>query len=451
MKMMTERYRGIRVRLVLPFRFLKKAKSFISLQPYLNPPIKWQKNDFLNKYFFLIIIVLIFPAGIFPGAAFGQMNLGQYEDEAPLDSWNISWPLSFAFARDAAAVSWNPALIHQLPDFTAAVSGFFSHTSLNKFAIVNTGVLTSRENPSVFVYGLESGAVSVRYKQWGFALNTGILEIYDRPALTAETKYEGSVQQRISFKQEGLLRSTNLSLAYAFGPRITAGIGFHLVSGSLERHYEDYYAHRDDLTISDTRAQSFSGIFITTGCTVVLFPGVTWAAVIRTPYEKKAEGESRSQYTIPGQGVDIQISSREDSRYRQPLAAGTGIKLRISSKFQAGADIAFFNWNQYKVHYFGLDQTRNFKNTVKAGLGAEYMSTLRLFGIDWHIPVWAGLQVDSQPMRDPASFYALTLFGTGIRTRHIFLHLNFKAGWEQGSGDHLQTWKAALTIGYKSE
>jgi hypothetical protein len=83
MKMMTERYRGIQVRLMLPFRFLtpffalcfrllrnsprpwvkharipaspvslkpsaQKAKSSISLQPYLNPPIEWQENDFLT-------------------------------------------------------------------------------------------------------------------------------------------------------------------------------------------------------------------------------------------------------------------------------------------------------------------------------------------------------------------------------------------------------------------
>jgi hypothetical protein len=49
MKMMTERYQGIQVRLVLPFRFLTKAKSSISLQPYLNPPIEWQKYDFQSN------------------------------------------------------------------------------------------------------------------------------------------------------------------------------------------------------------------------------------------------------------------------------------------------------------------------------------------------------------------------------------------------------------------
>jgi len=84
MTMMTERYRGIQVRLVLPFRFLtpffalcfrllrnsprpwvkharspaspgslkpstQKAKSSISLQPYLKSPIKWLEYDFLTR------------------------------------------------------------------------------------------------------------------------------------------------------------------------------------------------------------------------------------------------------------------------------------------------------------------------------------------------------------------------------------------------------------------
>ncbi len=396
-----------------------------------------------------LVVTLIFLAGIFVTPASGQMSLGQYEDEAPLGSWNISAGLSFAYARDCTDISTNPALLNQMPAFTAVINGFFNNTAMNKFAMVNTGILSSRENPAFSVYGLDYGGFAVRFKHWGIALSTGIPEIYDRPAIVSEYESGGTLQRRISFGQKGYLRNTNLSLAYTPGNRVTAGIGFNFISGGLDRSYKDYFAYYDDLEISDTRSQSYSGFFITGGVTAKISSAVTLAAVLRAPYGKKAEGESCSRYFIPELETDIQIRSAENSLYRQPLMAGAGIKLLITHAFTATADIAFFNWNHYEVNYFGLDQIRNFKNTLKTGFSVEYMGALRLLGMDWQIPIWSGFHFDPQPMRDPSSFYTSLLFGTGIRSGSIFLHLRTQIGSEHGSGDSLQTRSAALTIGYE--
>lgn len=384
-----------------------------------------------------------------PVSASGQMRLGQYEDEAPLGSWNISSGLSFVYARNAAAAVTNPALINQRPELSFAVNGFFNNTSLNKFALINTGTLTAQENPAFNVYGIDSGAVAIRIKQWGFSLSSGILEIYDRPAITAEYKSGGTVQQRITFEQEGFLRSTNLSLCRTFGNWMTAGIGFNLISGELDRKYEDYYAYYDDLQISDTRSQSFTGFFITGGIFAEISPVISVAAVLRMPYDKKAEGESIYRYHIASAGTDIRINSAEDSRYRQPFMAGTGIKFNITREFFAAFDMAYFNWSQYEVNYFGTEQIRDFKDVLKAGLSIEYKGQVKLFGREFDIPIWAGFQYDPQPMRDPDSFYTVIIFGSGIQTGRFFLHMSSQIGSEHGSGDNLQTRNAALTLGYE--
>ena len=399
-----------------------------------------------NIFIFLFIIISM---GILTVSASGQMTLGQYEDEAPLGSWNISSGLSFVYARDATAAVTNPALINQRPALSAAVNGFFNNTSLNKFALINTGILTARENPAFNVYGIDSGAVAIRIKQWGFSLSSGILEIYNRPAITAEYKSQGTVQQRITFEQEGFLRSTNLSLCRTFGNWMTAGIGFNLISGELDRKYEDYYAYYDGLIISDTRSQTFTGFFLTGGIFAEISPVISMAAVLRMPYDKKAEGESSYRYHIASAGTDIQINSAEDSLYRQPLMAGAGIKFSITREFLAAVDMAFFNWSQYEVNYFGTEHKRDFKDTLKAGLGVEYTGKMKLFGREFDIPVWAGFQYDPQPMRDPDSFYTVLIFGSGIQTGRFFLHMSSHIGSEHGSGDNLQTRNAALTLGYE--
>lgn len=407
------------------------------------------------------ICFLIFWAGVTAPAAFGQMTLGQYEDEAPAGSWNAAGyngadalslgGLSFAFARDVTGITANPALINRLPGFTLAVNGFFTNASMQKFAVVNTGVLATQESPGVSVYGLDFGGVTYQVDQWGFALAAGILEIYDRPAVTSEYESGGEVLRRVSFKQNGFLRSFSLSVCRWLGSRITAGIGINVVSGSLERESLDYYSFYDDLTISDLRSQSFSGFFLNGGITAELHPGVILAAVFRSPYRKNAEGESLSRYHIPAQGTDIQISGNQDSRYHQPFMAGAGLSFQVTREFRGTADLAFFNWRRYKVNYFGVDLPRDFRNTLPFSLGAEYLGALNVLGVELKIPVWAGFHYDPQPMTDPASFYSSFSFGIGIRSRHIFLHVGSKFSTEQGSGDDLAVRAAALTIGYKSE
>ncbi len=137
------------------------------------------------KNIILVRILVIFCMSIYAQFAFSQMNIGQYEDEAPLGTWNKTDGLSFAYARDITAVTANPALINRLSDFTVAVRGFFNNTSMHQFAVVNTGILTSQDNPSLYVYGLDFGGAALHLNRFGIALTTSIQELYDRPNIVS--------------------------------------------------------------------------------------------------------------------------------------------------------------------------------------------------------------------------------------------------------------------------
>ena len=97
-----------------------------------------------------------------PNCLFSQLVLGQYEDEAPLRSWNILGRISAAglamggiqvvMPSDSSVGMSNPALLEDLPRFTLSLGGTHDAASLYRFSIVNTGILETTENLSINRY-----------------------------------------------------------------------------------------------------------------------------------------------------------------------------------------------------------------------------------------------------------------------------------------------------------
>ena len=83
------------------------------------------------------------------GSASAQLVVGQYEDEAPLGTWNSFGAPSapsvglggtqFAWAWDVSASLANPALLLSLPQLAASLSGSYGTASMFRYALVNTG------------------------------------------------------------------------------------------------------------------------------------------------------------------------------------------------------------------------------------------------------------------------------------------------------------------------
>ncbi|MBN2408699.1 MAG: hypothetical protein JXE07_03090 [Candidatus Aminicenantes bacterium] len=394
----------------------------------------------------------------FPAASPAQLIIGQYEDEAPLRSWNTfglatasslgRGETQLAHADDCSAAIANPALLTSLPKFMVSLNGSYSYASLYRYSIVNTGVLVTEKNPAIGLNALDFGGISFSSKGWAFALTAALIESYDRPAASARADFQGLPYYEISFGQTGYLRNFNLAVARAFGRSFQAGIGFNLVRGTLHREVFDR-DFSEDITISHLVDQHFSGFYLNAGVLVRLTGRLDLACVVRTPYDKKTEGQSRLRYQAPRGGTDIAIEAASDDGYRQPWAAGLGVRCAVSENFRITGDMVYFLWSQYRAEFFGESERRDFRDTFKAGAGGEHSLRLRLFGRDAAIPLRLGISYDRQPMREPNSAYLNFTFGTGIRWRMVVFDIGALGGRESGSGHSLKILRVAASLGIR--
>lgn len=404
----------------------------------------------LSRHLIILAILLAFPA-----LSSAQLVLGQYEDEAPLRTWNIfgfqtasslgRGDTTFTIASDCSVALTNPALLIDLPRFTATLNATSYFTSLYKFSLVNTGVLSTERNSFLIFYALDLGGLSYQFKGWAFALTMALIEIYDRPGAKYEYSYQGRLYYTLDFSQKGILRNTNLSIARRLGRRFQIGLGFNLVTGDLKREVVENWL-TPGITISDNKSQDFSGFFLNGGIVAKITDKWAAALVFRTPYTKKSESKSELEYSAPSGGTDIKITADSSDAYNQPLVAGLGINYKFSPKFQVFSDFSYFDWSGYKVEYFAEEMERNFKDTLKASVGAEYLASLRIFKADAFIPLRIGVAYDPQPMRDPNSAYTYFSTGTGLHWRMISLDLGASFGRENGSGNSLEARRISLSL-----
>lgn len=402
----------------------------------------------------LVIMLLI----ALPVASPAQLVIGQYEDEAPLRTWNsfgVATASSlgrgetmFALADDCSAALSNPALLAGLPKFTLSLNGSYSRHTLFRYSIVNTGVLVSDKNLGIGLFALDFGGLSFRIKGWTFALTAALSEVYDRPQAYAQSTYQGAPYSAILFDQSGFLRTINLAVARRIGRRFQVGLGFNFVRGELRRKVEDE-DFESDITISHRINQSYSGFYFNGGLLARVTDRLDLALVFRTSYDKKSKSRSELRYQAPLAGTDILIEAASDDLYHQPWAAGLGVRYELSSRFRVLGDLSYFRWSGYRVEYFGEREKRDFGPAFKAAAGAEYTVPVRLFKKEAAIPLRCGIGYDRQPMRDPGSAYAIFSFGTGVHWRTVGIDIGGQIGRESGSGRRLGAGRVCLSLGVR--
>ena len=420
----------------------------------MRKPDRMGLPHFLRKLAITIITLFI----LFPATLKAQLFLGQYEDEAPLMTWNLLGPATgsitgmgnvrFTNTTDCSAVLTNPALISKLPKLTLTFNSSIQSAQLNKYGFINTGLLHTEENSPITIYAFDLIGISYNFGSWGIAVSMAELENYSRPTAKYESPYQDNLNKSIEYSQKGLLRNLNLSLSKQFNSWISAGIGINFVKGSLERNWEDKN-FMPDITITDYKHHDINGYYINGGLIFNISKNFMLATIFRSPYTRKADSESRLRNFTPAGNTDISIEISHKSSFKQPLVLGAGFNYRISNPISFALDVSFFNWENYKVDYFGEELNRNFKNTVIINAGIEYMSSIKIFNYLLNIPAWAGFSYDPQPMKKPASKYHYFTTGLGVRGNHFFLDLGFMFGFETGSGDNLKTMKATLTLGFR--
>ncbi len=402
----------------------------------------------------MVFFVLLFASQTPLGA---QLVIGQYEDEAPFRSWNTfgiqTAPASgrggahFAVISDASATVINPALLPSFSKASFTVSGVYTTASLYRYSIVNTGVLYSQGNSSMGILAADFLGFSVTLRGWALGFSVGLLENYDRPHLNPAYEFQGQILYDIDVQQDGFIRNYNLSLAKKFGGWLSVGIGANYVSGRMGKKIVENYFY-DEISIRDEKSHDLDGFYINGGVVIEATESLTLAAVVRTPYTKKADSRSLLSYDSP-QGntkIDLEVSAR--NTYKQPLVVGAGMNYKISRTLAVALDISYFDWSKYAVTYYEEELDREFKNVVKVGGGIEYRGKIHLFQQDFDLPLRAGLSYDPQPMKYPSSYYLYITFGAGIRWKGLQLDAGAMLGAEKGSGDDLYGRTFTLTLSY---
>ena len=386
-----------------------------------------------------------------------QLTIGQYEDEAPFRTWNTfgipsasavgMGETQFAIVADSSATAINPARLTALSRFSITLNDSYTAASFDKYAVVNTGVLTTEGNSSMGVYAIDFAGVTLNYKGWGLGISLGLLEIYERPSQNPDYVEGGEVLYLFDFQQNGLLRNFNISIARKFGGWFSFGIGVNYVYGSMEKEVVEnlYY---NGVTISDRKTHDFNGIYVNGGLTADISDKLTVAAVFRTPYTKNADSESKLRYDSPLGNTDIRIEAAAKNEYKQPLVLGVGADYRFSPQLRVASDVSFFNWSSYSIAYFDEEIEKGFKNIIKLSAGLEYMGSIRLFQQDFQVPIRAGLSYDPQPVKGPNSHYMYYTLGFGLYWKGLQLDAGAMLGSEKGSGRDLYGRKFSISLSY---
>jgi len=398
---------------------------------------------------FTLLFLLSYPAR-------SQVVVGQYEDEAPVRSWNNFGLLTaqatamggsrFALAGDASVSLCNPAALTRLPKFTVTLNGSLNRASFFRYALVNTGPLFTAGNVTIQIYSWDYAGLSYSFRGWHIALNLALTEYYYRPGMTATSSFGGQAYRTLEFEQEGVLQTINFAAARKIGSRLSIGLGFNLFRGFLDRLVGEKYEY-SGITITDTVQNDFSGFALNGGVIWDATGNVSLAAVFRAPYTKKAESRSVRSFISP----ETDLSSVDDASgsYRQPLILGAGVHYKITPNLRVASDLSFFNWGRYSVDSFGEKLDRPFKNVLKFSIGAEYLGSIRLFGKEARLPLRIGFSYDPQPVAEPGVRYVYGSLGTGLHSGRFSVDLAALIGREFGTGNDLGVQKFVLTVSYK--
>jgi len=407
------------------------------------------------KFFFAILFILCILT-LFPGSLWSQLILGQYKDEAPFRTWNAlgfttapslaMGEVQFTLASDCSVALSNPALLSRLPDITITFNSSYNMASFFKYSVVNTGILISEKNASLGYFAFDFGGLSVRVKDWTFALSMALVESYDRPKTEGNYYSKDTLAYSLNFDQEGVLKNINFSIARRVFRSLTAGIGLNYVYGNLYKDIDERWL-QSNITITDNKSNEFQGFYLNGGLVWDYKDKLEVALIFRTPYVKKSESESSLQYHASA--ADIKIEATASNEYKQPFVAGIGLSYEFSKVFRIASDIAFFNWSKYSVDYYDEALKREFKDIIKIGAGLEYITFLDIFNQKIATPFRIGINYDPQPMKEIDSSYFYFSYGIGIHWGHFYLDAAASTGKERGSGNSLNARKVALSVSIK--
>jgi hypothetical protein len=386
-----------------------------------------------------------------------QMVIGQYEDEAPIQTWNTygiqtapslgRGGTGFTLASDSSSSLLNPALLTGLEKLSICFSGGYNRASFYRYSILNTGILISALNQKIGIYSGDYIGIAGKISNWALAISLSHHENFGRPALLLKQTSGNILYYTLGFEQKGTLVNANFSLARKISEKISIGVGLNVLRGKHERSIEEEWIV-SNRSISDRKSLRLNGFFVNGGIIWNPSKELALAAVFQAPYKRRADGESLYRFEAPNSNTDIQIDGSGECSFQQPMVLGLGLNFKISRDVLLAADVSYFNWNQYEVKYFEESLLRDFKNIIKLNTGIEMTTEYTFLGKDISSPLRLGFIYDPQPMRTPGSYYLGLSLGMGIKFKTVFADFAYFLGRESGSGNDLSAKKILFTISF---
>ena len=392
----------------------------------------------MRGYLFIFALAITLSAA----SISGQTNIGQYEDEAPLGSWNLWGPYSsrslgmgqviFALPYDSSAGLHNPAALPFVHNSHIALNLFRNSASLYKYSLVNTGVFGTRAPATAAFYTIGYVGGAYRKGGWAFALNYGELENYLRPSV----EYSNGVSFHCRY--QGSLDYLNLAVARRLTERIALGIAINRVWGERFQEVEySFYSERVMNRSIERMNQTLSGHFVIAGLFFKVNDKLNMAVAWRSSYTRRAKSSFYREFS--NRFIIIPSWAESDTdEYRIPSVIGIGVGYRVNSRLTLGMDGTFFGWKKYEVIYFGEPTQRPFTSRVKVNLGAEYLLPLRMGQRRLTFPLRIGYYYDPQPPVSPETNYHNLTLGCGVKLWRLNIDAAFTYGFENGSGHHLR-------------
>jgi len=391
---------------------------------------------------------------------FSQANLGQYYDEAPLRSWNILAPYAaknaamgeciFAFdMEDSLSAMHNPAALRRVKRFAVSFNISVNFIELFRYSVVNTGEVipgvlnTNIDNP-IGYFALEHFGINFPFKGGSIALNISEQEDYRRPEL--RQAYSISTGGSIDAFYKGKLHNANFSFSYPLlKQRLRIGAGFSLLYGKqnneLSLEMEHYLTEVTDMVKDE---QKLKGYYLHFGMILNASKDFQMGFALRTPYNKKATSNFYREYS--SEYITISQSNFSEDSYHQPLIIGGGIKYQPNLDFTLTADFSFFRWESYRAERFDTLLPREFRNTLKIGIGAEFILRARHIKFISKLPLRIGYIIDPQPGTSPEWNYQYITFGSGFNIKSLSLDIAAQLG--KGKADDRSVFNQRVIISF---
>ena len=397
----------------------------------------------------LLFLISILTSGILKS----QCIIGQYEDEAPFRTWNI---LGVYDARSTGMGESLFGLIEEPLGLSLQGNKFFffslgfvsTKAEFFKYSFINTSDIYFPKNLKASYIGVGFAYGLIRFKDWFFGLSFTQPETYFRPAVEVNYSYRGEIYRTIKANFEGYLNSLNFSIGRRISKLITIGIGIHYVYGEITRKIEDDYTYYEVIT-TDNRSQKINGYYFSLTTLINVGSKFKMIVNIRAPYTRYLDSESLLRYYSSRKQIEIKIEGSARDEIKIPLTVGGGILYEIKKDLLLSANIIFFNWSNYKISYFDEERKRDFKNTIKLGIGLEYLSYFKIKNYKFSLPLRAGYIFDQQPMRNPNSYYNYFTTGFGIYYKKYGIDFGIMIGRESGSGNSLRASKFICNLNFQ--